>query len=306
MPTENTTEIDNNIEEGANLTESSTETESQETTETPSAETTVTTGGTEGNTTKPEGKDDSGSEVPFNENPKFKERIAQIDQKYGNDAKNWNAVSRIAAKDPEFALVLIKKMEDEGEAPAGTYEAAKKQLESKVKEKETKNEGSSKEVDLENNEDIKFARRLRQQQEASERKKAEDLDNWVLSFEKDKPELDVSTNSNAMALKAAIGSEANLLMAKDKNLSIDDAFKQAYRWVVKREEVLKEYKENGEIDGRLSNAQESMNAPVKGTNVSEKPSRQLDSEEQEGAKMMGVTHAEYLRLINDPDSGVVK
>lgn len=243
-------------------------------------------------------------ETPFHENPKFQERIKEIEEKYGAMAKGWQMIQEVAQADPEFALMLVKKLEDAGKIPQGSYERAKSELALGQKIGSTQEqEAAPKHGDVSNELNklleahpafkqliAAYEEQERQQQEAIMR-----MERTLQDFEarhKDIP--------NDPAVRRAIGAEAMLRMKKDPNLKFEDALEQAYRWVLHRDEVLKEMREKGELAGMVSNIQQGVASPTKGEG---KPAKTitLSPEEARQAEKLGLTPEEYIKYSN-PDA----
>jgi hypothetical protein len=281
--------------------EETTETGSQPVEQTGQVETETTTELVVSDEEKPE---------PFHKDPAWQERIGEIEQKYGTAAKNWDTVSRLAATDPDFALVIIEKMEKAGEVPEGTYEKAKSELKTEEKEKKETKETKEPEVVLDpklqeallNNPDLQYARQLKEralQEEARAKQKAEE---FLQNFEAKRPE--IAKSKNPLLTRQAIAVETQRLMA-EKGLKYEDAINEAYLWIVKRESVMEEYREKGEIEGLARNIQEDVVTTNGGSAQSSSSTRRLTPDEENARASLGFTKEEYVKYLDDPNSGII-
>lgn len=265
---------------------------------------------------QPQGGDDSGADdKPFNENPKFRERIQQIEGKYGGKAKNWDLINQLAAEDPNFALTVIKKMEDAGAAPKGTYEQAKARLEPQeaqnINDEQPGNDqqGQPNQLTeeqliqkvLESHPDVKYAREERERREAQEAEMRINANKWLQNFEKDRPE--IAQHPNAEQVRKMIYNEAQMQM--QKGVGFKDAMDYGYKWVLKRDEVLEEYRQKGEISGLASNISQTAATPQGGTATPPKTHRALSDEERNAANLMNMSAEEYVKYVDNPNSGIV-
>lgn len=256
-------------------------------------------------------EDSSAEEVeeskPFHKEPAFQERIREVEQKYGTKASNWDTINQIAAEDPEFALTIISKMESAGAVPKGTLERAQQQLKVATPKKDDTAEKVEK-VDkiqeaLESNPDIQYARQIREREEQKAKEEDRQLEEFLQNFEKERP--DIAKQADPLITRRAINLEAQRIMASNKDIPLEKAMDQAYRWVVKREEVLEEYKEKGQIEGLVRNIQEDRVISSGGGGASGVKLRKLSPDEQSARDLMGMSNEEYLKYLDDPNSGVV-
>lgn len=267
--------------------------------------------------TKPEAETQTevnGEDEP-SETPRFKERVQKLEQKikqeyaqkYETSAKNWEAINQIAATDPDFALTIVERMEKAGMAAPGTYEKAKAQLEaSKLSQKEeVTGEQKAYEELISKDPAVQWAKtKLAQEQQEAQRRESE-TESFLQKFEEDRPGIKVEGDEEASTMnRQAIMLEAKNLMRKNKDLSFKDALDQGYRWVVKREDLLKEYREKGEITGLANSIQQGGLTATKGESAPRTASRALDADEQAAAKLMKVSNEEYLKYVGS-NSGMV-
>lgn len=239
-------------------------------------------------------------EVPFNQNPKFEERIKEIDEKYGNIVSSWNALWESSGNDPAFKLSLIKKLEDIGKFPKGSYEMAQAKLGvNKTPQKEAKKTEQNVPEDLvkqiiESNPDIQYARQLRAEQVA----KAEEE---YQKFEDSHPDI---REGNSEIKRANIGFLAKNLMA-ERGLDRATALEKAYVSLYGGDEAIEKAREQARLETKLESQQVGVagaTAP-RGTD-STKTRVRLTAEENQARLAIGCTPEEYL-LYKNPQSGMV-
>lgn len=208
-----------------------------------------------------EGKDDSeDADEPFNKNPAFKARIGEIETKYGTKAKNWDSFAEILQEDPELALKVVEKYEAKGLVNKGTTDALKAKIEAEKKQKETaqaplKNEEDTElEKAIQEHPDVKYARELREANDAKKKSDEEALGNWLMNHEKKHPEIEKSKNPELT--RKTISSLAQLKMAQD-GADFETAFEDATNEVLHPGEAQKQAEEDGEINGEIKSIQQS-------------------------------------------------
>jgi len=238
--------------------------------------------------------------VPYNQNPEFNGRIEQIQQKmqqeYGEQSKRWNAIVQAANEDPEFGLAVIERLERLGEVPKGSHAQLKATYEQQNKPEEKKAEPDSDIVSQ--IESHPLIQKLKQQEEQEkqvlEKQKAE-LGEFLVKFEENKPE--IHSAENPALVRGLISQEAYLIRQKNPDMPQADAMEQAYRWVCKRDEVLEEYREKGEVSGIITSTKASIATPSGGSQSnSSEPS--LTASQAAAAKSLGLTPSKYLEYMN--------
>lgn len=244
--------------------------------------------------------------TPFHKDPAFKERVQEIETKYGKAAQNWEIVNQLATEDPEFALIMIEKMEKAGKVPQGTYEKAK--LELKPEPKEEKKQDTKEVVGVEdvlkNNPDIEYARQLRERDLQRQQEEAAKAEKFLQDFEAKRPK--IAESSDPLLTRQSIAMETKRIMKENKDISFETAMDIAYKWVVERESVLEEYKEKGEIEGLARRVQEDSVTSTGGSASPSKRLRALSPEEVNARDLMGLSTEEYLKYLDDPNSSVVE
>src|SRR5690606_15027604 len=118
---------------------------------------------------------------PFNKNPKFKERIQEIETKYSTKANNWDSFTEMLREDPELTVKVVEKYEAKGLVKPGTADALKKQIASKDEAEAVKPAATGDDEFLrkiEEHPDVKYAKQLREQEERKAKENETQLNGW--------------------------------------------------------------------------------------------------------------------------------
>lgn len=236
-----------------------------------------------------EKEDSQKKEVPFHENPKFKERVEEIETKYGKKAQMWDTLAKLSQNDPTFQLELTKKLEEAGELPKGTYELAKKKFDKPSKENEKPDEISEK---INNLPEVQFARDLMRQKQ--EEKAAEDakIEQTLRDFES--KHTDIAASEKPAVIRARIATLAEGY--RDDGMSYEESLEEAYKMLFKRDELIASAREKGEIEGKIkSDLKETVSTPTGSQISSNNSTRKLSREEREAMAVLGMDEEEYIK-----------
>lgn len=229
-------------------------------------------------------------EVPFNENPKFQERIREIEQKYSKKAQMWDTLAKLSNNDPDFQLEVTKRLEAAGELPKGTYELAKQRYETSVVKEEEPDEISKK---VESLPEVQFARELMQQKQQEQIQEEQRLERILQNFEKKHP--DIAQSENPRVLRARIATLAESY--RDEGMEYEQSLDEAYNVLFNRESMLANEREKGEIEGQIKADVKSVaSTPSASQGKASKGLRKLSREEEEARAVLNMTREEYIRF----------
>jgi hypothetical protein len=318
-------DMDIDFPEGVEETTPSTESQPAEQTSQGQAitpQTTETPTQTQSATAPQSGKDGQGtSDAGEDDSPRFKERVNSIvakereklqkefEDKYGKAANNWAAINEIAQKKPEVALTIIKEMEEAGFAEKGTYENAKAIIEKQNAQAPANQQPQTQTqqtavLDPETQKVVDFAKSLLTEKEKAQATEIEKQENVLQTFESRHPE--IAQSKSPESTRRLIGLQAQKELDEGRAKDFSEALEIAARWVLHRDDLLKEYKEKGEINGIIRSAQDANSVPLSGgVSASGGSHRALDAEEREAMKTLGFKdEGEYLKYL-DGNSGMV-
>jgi len=234
----------------------------------------------------------SEKEVPFNKNPKFQERIQEIETKYGKKAQLWDTIAKLSTSDPEFQLELTRRLEAAGELPKGTYELAKQKIEEQGVLKNEKKEPDELEEKVSKLPEVQFARDLmRKQQEAQAAEEAR-IERILQNFESKHP--NIANSEKAAVIRKRIATLADSYV--EEGMKYEDALEEAYTILFDKDSLLAKEREKGEVEGQIKADIKSVAGVSSGSQKpSTQPLRKLTREEEEARAMLGYTKEEYLR-----------
>lgn len=229
-------------------------------------------------------------EVPFNKNPKFQERIGEIEAKYGKKAQLWDTLAKMSDNDPDFQLELTRRLEAAGELPKGTYELAKKQIEPILKKEENKPDEIQEKVS--SLPEVQFAREMmelqRQQQIAEENR----IEGILRNFEKKHP--DIGSSGNRKAVRARIATLAEGF--GEEGMDYEQSLEEAYNVLFNRDKMIADAREKGELEGQIKSEIKSVaSTPSGNQGVAKTGIRKLTREEEEARELLKMTREEYIR-----------
>ena len=246
--------------------------------------------------------------VPFNENPKFQERLKQIEDKYGEKAMSYDVVMEAAKFDPDFRVSFAEALEKSGQAPAGTADKVREAALKEKSENKTNTKVSSPIPQAEGSEEYKFLQDLYKQAQLQKLEEQKKTLVDAYNFEQKHPE--IANMSNVEQFRNIVSSNARYLMST-KNLSWADALESAYKVLVGDTEDIEKAKEKAEVSGQIIEAQKnivsSANVP---TGTPPDKLRKLTPEEENARQLLGgdskgYTREAYIHLIDDERSGFV-
>jgi len=246
-------------------------------------------------------KEDSEETVPFNKNPKFQERVKEIETKYGKKAQLWDTLAKLSNSDPEFQLELTRRLEAAGELPKGTYEMAKQKVETQGVEKQDNNkEPDELEEKVSKLPEVQFARdlmRKKQEEEAAEEARIEGV---LRDFES--RHTDIANSEKPKVIRKRIATLAEGYV--EEGMKYEDALEEAYTILFNKDSLLAREREKGEVEGQIKAGIKSVAGASSGSQKqSTQPLRKLTREEEEARAMLGYTKEEYIRF-KDSDGSV--
>lgn len=246
-------------------------------------------------------KEDSEETVPFNKNPKFQERVKEIETKYGKKAQLWDTLAKLSNSDPEFQLELTRRLEAAGELPKGTYEMAKQKVETQGVEKQDNNkEPDELEEKVSKLPEVQFARdlmRKKQEEEAAEEARIEGV---LRDFES--RHTDIANSEKPKVVRKRIATLAEGYV--EEGMKYEDALEEAYTILFNKDSLLAQEREKGEVEGQIKAGIKSVAGASAGSQKpSSTPLRKLTREEEEARVMLGYSKEEYIRF-KDSDGSV--
>lgn len=287
--------------------DSSTETEVQDTSSEDVSEENTSTDEVEEKSSEPEAeedksslKEDSEETVPFNKNPKFQERVQEIETKYGKKAQLWDTIAKLSNSDPEFQLELTGRLEAAGELPRGTYELAKKRIETQGVETKEKKEPDGLEEKVSRLPEVQFARDLMRQKQEEEAVEAARIEGILQNFES--RHTDIANSEKPQVIRQRIATLAEGYV--EEGMKYEDALDEAYTILFDKDGLLAKEREKGEVEGQIKAGIKSVAGASSGSQKpSTQPLRKLTREEEEARAILGFTKEEYIRY-KDSDGSV--
>jgi hypothetical protein len=235
-------------------------------------------------------KKEEEEEVPFNKNPKFQERVAEIETKYGKKAQMWDTLAKMSNNDPEFQLELTKRLEAAGELPKGTYEMAKAQRETSSQETQEPDEVSEKISSLP---EVQFARELMRKQQLEQAQRENEIEGLLQNFERKHPEIASSQKPEVIRARIAALAEGY----RDEGMNYEESLEQAHSILFNREGMIAEAREKGEIEGQIKSEMKSVVSTPSSSQGASKPSlRKLTREEEEARAVLNMGREEYIKF----------
>lgn len=222
-------------------------------------------------------------EIPFIERPGIKERLAEIDEKYGSKANYWDTITEISQSDPAFRVLILEKLEASGKLPAGTVEAFKKKT-SSLKESEAYVSALPEDVQ----EDLKAAREIRLEKQAATEQNLKQAEAFFASFEEAHPE--IAASPNPKRTRNLIFTFANELVERE-GIEFADAMERAQGIVLKPNKGV-----NQEIEAAVQANKEDASGITTGVSTASTKLRKLTQGEKRGAELAGMTPEEYIRF----------
>ena len=229
-------------------------------------------------------------EIPFNKNPKFQERVKEIEEKYGKKAQLWDTLAKLSNNDPDFQLEVTRRLEAAGELPKGTYELAKKRYETSVTEEKEPDEISKK---VESLPEVQFARQLMQQKQQEQLEEAQRIEKILQDFEKRHPDIPQSPNPRVLRARIATLAESY----REEGMEYEKSLEEAYNVLFNRESMLASEREKGEIEGQIkADVRSVASTPSESqAKASSTGLRKLTREEEEARAVLNMTREEYIR-----------
>jgi len=229
-------------------------------------------------------------EVPFNKNPKFQERVEEIETKYGKKAQLWDTLAKMSSNDPDFQLELTKRLEAAGELPKGTYELAKKQIEPTSKKEENKPDEIQEKVS--SLPEVQFARQMMQWQQQEQIAQDNRLEGILQNFEK--KHTDIAASEKPKVLRARIATLAEGY--REEGMDYEASLEEAYNVLFNRESMIADAREKGELEGQIKSEIKSVaSTPSSSQGVAKAGVRKLSREEEEARTVLNMSREEYVQ-----------
>ena len=230
--------------------------------------------------------------VPFNKNPKFQERISEIEIKYGKKAQLWDTLAKLSSNDPEFQLEITKRLEDAGELPKGTYDLARKQIEPNLK-KEKENKPDELEEKINSLPEVQFARDLMEKQRKEKEAEEARIEGILQNFEA--KHTDIANSEKPEVIRARIATLAEGY--RDEGMDYEQSLEEAYNILFNREKIIADAREKGEIEGQIKSEIKSVvSTPSTSQVASKTTTRKLTREEEEARTLLNMSREEYVRF----------
>lgn len=218
--------------------------------------------------------------IPFTERPGVKERLEDIEQKYGSKAQYWDSLTELAQQDPGFRVAVLEKLEAAGKVPDGTTEA-ERQRASSLKEESEYVEKLPDDIKA----DLMAAREYRRQQESK-------ATEFLSKFESNKS--DIAASPNPQRTRSLIFNLATEMVQREK-VPMADAMERAYKV------LLHGGVSDQEVETAIAKNQEGVGAVSSGGVSASKGLRKLTQEEKRAAELAGMTPREYVKFKDTPD-----
>lgn len=241
----------------------------------------------EGQKPQEEPKDEESEDVPFHERPGVKNRLEEIENKYGSKAQYWDAIAEVSQNDPEFRIAVLEKLEANGRLPEGTVEAEKKKL-SSLKEEEDYVDKLPEDVKA----DLEAARALRQQQEAQRRAQLQQAETFFREFEDARP--DIAKSPNPQRTRNIIFNLATEMVDRGES-DFKSAMDKAYKTVMNPGAS-----QNENVARQVQETQESAGVSPTGSAPKGKGLRKLTEQEKRAADLAGMSYEEYVKYADTP------
>lgn len=218
--------------------------------------------------------------IPFTEKPGVKERLTEIEQKYGSKAQYWDSITELAQQDPDFKIAVLEKLEAAGKVPEGTADAERQKVSSLKKESDYVEQ-----LPEDIKADLLAARNFRRQQEEKARE-------FITKFESDKPEIAASSDpAKTRSLILNVATEMAQREKIDFSVAMDKAYNALFHSGVSDQEV----------EVAISKNQESVGAVSSGGVSGSRKLRKLTQEERRAAELGGMTPEQYIRFKDSSD-----
>lgn len=221
-------------------------------------------------------------EIPFVERPGVKERLSEIEEKYGSKAEYWDTITEISQQDPEFRIAVLEKLEAAGRIPKGTVESFKKKTEVRQESDEYINS-----LPEDVRADLIAARQLRMEREQQAIRERTAAEKFFAEFERTRPE--IASSPNPVRTRNLIFTLASELVERN-GLEFEAAMDQAYKTVVRGTNT-----QNEELERTIQSNKENASAIAPSVSNASGRIRKLTQEEKRAAELAGMTPEEYVK-----------
>ena len=236
----------------------------------------------------PDSKLQKEEEIPFTEKPGVKERLGEIEQKYGSKAQYWDSITQLAQEDPAFKMAVLEKLEAAGKVPTGTVKAEREKASSFKRESEYVEQ-----LPEDIRADLLAARQFRQQQEKLKAEQEKKAVEFLTKFESNKP--DIAASSNPGRVRSLILNLATQIAERDK-IEMASAMESAYKVVMHGGSP-----SDREVETAIASNQENVAAVASGGVSGSRKLRKLTQEERRAAELAGMTPEEYIKFKDSSD-----
>ena len=230
-------------------------------------------------------------EIPFVERPGVKERLSEIETKYGSKAEYWDTIAELSQQDPEFRFMVLEKLEATGKLPKGTVESFKKKTEVHEKDEEYINN-----LPEDVRADLKAARQIRMEREQQLVQEREAAEKFFAGFEQTRPE--IAASPNPPRTRNLIFTLASELVERD-GMEFEAAMDHAYKTVVRGTSS-----QNEELERQIQSNQENASAMAPGVSGVSGRMRKLTQEERRAAELAGMTPEEYIKYRDSSEDDI--
>ena len=230
-------------------------------------------------------------EIPFVERPGVKERLGEIEEKYGSKATYWDTIAEVSQQDPEFRLMVLEKLEASGKLPKGTVDSFKKKTEVREEDKTIINN-----LPEDVKADLQAARQVRIEREAQMQNELQAAETFFATFEKERPEIAASPNPQRVRnLIFTLASELVETDGKDFEVAMDEA----YKTVVRRGQA-----QNAEVGRAIQANQENASAIAPSISGASGKTRRLTQDEKRAAELAGMSLDEYVKYKDSSEDDI--
>ena len=230
-------------------------------------------------------------DIPFVQRPGVKERLSEIEEKYGSKATYWDTIAEVSQQDPEFRLMVLEKLEASGKLPKGTVDSFKKKTEVREEDKTIINN-----LPEDVKADLQAARQVRIEREAQTQNDLQAAENFFATFEKERPEIAASPNPQRVRnLIFTLASELVETDGKDFQVAMDEA----YKTVVHRGQA-----QNTEVGQAIQANQENASAIAPSVSNASGRMRRLSQDEKRAAELAGMSLDEYVKYKDSSEDDI--
>lgn len=229
--------------------------------------------------------------IPFTERPGVRERLDEIEEKYGSKATYWDTIAEVSQQDPEFRFMVLEKLEATGKLPKGTAESFKKKTEVQTEKTEYINN-----LPEDIRADLEAARQIRTEREQQKLQEVAAAEKYFADFEQSRPE--IGKSPNPPRTRNLIFTLASELVERD-GMEFDGAMEQAYQVVVRGSKT-----QNEQLERQIQENQENASAIAPSVSNASGKMRRLSQEEKRAAELAGMSIEEYVKYRDSSEDDI--